>query len=327
MNLSKLARFVPSRIHQTLNKMVVSRSTYDAVVAQCAEATTASEELERTYKTWVPPGHFYSPHPDMREVYTRAEQLFDLATPVGIDFREPEQLALLDELTEIVSDIPFPPNPSDQFRYYFDNPAYSWSDATVLHGMLRHIQPRRIVEVGSGYSSAMTLDTIDRWLDSSPRLTCVEPYPELLQSLLYPGDDDFIDIVDQPLQDIPLERFTTLQAGDLLFIDSTHVVKAASDVNYLVFEILPRLNDGVWVHVHDIFFPFEYPMEWLTEGRAWQEIYLLRAFLMFNDRFQIRWFQQFMWNRHRELLKRKIPLMENNSGGNIWLQKTGATRE
>lgn len=112
-----------------------------------------------------------------------------------------------------------------------------------------------------------------------------------------------------------------MQPGDILFIDSTHVVKAGSDVNHLFFEMLPALADGVWIHVHDIFFPFEYPIEWVREGRAWQENYLLRAFLMYNRRFEIRWYQQYMWTRHRDELLRLVPQMANNAGGNIWLQK------
>jgi hypothetical protein len=171
----------------------------------------------------------------------------------------------------------------------------------------------------------MTLDTTERWLDDGHgrrvEVVFVEPYTELLRGLLRPGDESRVTIHETAVQDVALEVFESLGAGDVLFVDSTHVVKAGSDVNHLYFEIFPRLAPGVWVHVHDIFFPFEYPQEWILEGRAWHEAYLLRAMLTGNDAFEIRWFQSLMWARHRQLLEGRLPAMGKNPGGNIWLQK------
>jgi hypothetical protein len=122
------------------------------------------------------------------------------------------------------------------------------------------------------------------------------------------------------VQDVEPEVFAALEAGDVLFVDSTHVVKAGSDVNHLILEVLPRLAEGVWIHLHDIFYPFEYPPAWVREGRAWQEAYLLRAFLTFNPRFAIRWFQDFLWQHHGEAMRR-LPGVAVNPGGNIWLER------
>lgn len=284
------------------------------------------ENLRENYATWVPTGHFYSPYPDLDELTARAPVIFDIDKEiVGIDFRVDEQLALLDAMAALVEhDLPFPADKGDEFRYYLDNPAYSWGDGVVLHAMLRHIGPRRIVEVGSGYSSAMTLDTTERWLGGDVDLVFVEPYPELLRSLLRPGDEDRVTIHEQAVQDVDLEVFSALEDGDVLFIDSTHVAKAGSDVNHLFFEVLPRLAKGVWIHIHDIFDPFEYAEIWVREGRAWHEAYLLRALLMFNDTFEIRWFQDYMWHHHHQLLEARLPLMAKNSGGNIWLRRAKA---
>jgi len=283
----------------------------------------AKQAFEDEYRTWVPPGHFYSPFASKEEIGERAATIFD-SWPEAIDLRETDQLELFGTLAELAADLPFAARKNDRHRFFFENSAYSWSDATVLHTMLRHLRPRRMIEVGSGYSTAMTLDTMDGWLGDETELTCIEPYPQLLESLFRPGDAERVRVLGKAVQDIPIETFQELEAGDLLFIDSTHVVRAGSDVNYLFFEVLPRLRDGVWVHVHDVFFPFEYPLSWLLEGRAWQEDYLLRAFLMYNDQFEIRWFQQFMWTQHRDLLEAKIPVMAHDSGGNIWLQKVSA---
>src|SRR5690606_38963391 len=113
-------------------------------------------------------------------------------------------------------------------RYWLDNPAYAHGDGVVLHAMLRHLRPARIVEVGSGYSSALILDTVDRWLPDT-ELTFVEPHPELVEGLLRPGDERRVTIHRVPVQDVDPAVFAVLGAGDVLFIDSTHVAKAGSD--------------------------------------------------------------------------------------------------
>lgn len=284
------------------------------------------EEFLRLFRTWFPVGHFYSPYPDLDEVERRADAIFapDVAIP-GVDLREDEQLDLFAELAPLVADLPFPVEPAGPFRYHLANPTYAWGDGVVLHALLRHIRPRQIIEVGSGYSSAMLLDTAEGWLDGRDGVVpirFIEPNPELLLSLLHPGDRRRTTIDALPVQDVPLEVFDTLAAGDVLFIDSTHVTKAGSDVNHLYFNVLPRLASGVWIHIHDVFMPFEYPREWVLEGRAWQEAYLLRAFLMYNEAFAVRWFQSLMWLRHREILEAGLPGVPPGSGGNIWLQRT-----
>jgi predicted O-methyltransferase YrrM len=288
------------------------------------EVATEKEHLEDVRAPWVPPGHFYSPFPDLTEYESRVDRLLDPDRELrGIDLREQQQLSLLDELAPLFEDSPFPVERGDDFRYWFDNPAYAWADGLILHAMLRHVRPRRVVEVGSGYSSAMLLDTVDRWLEPGVEVTFVEPYDELLRSLLRPGDDERVTILDVGVQDVDAAVFTALGAGDVLFIDSTHVVKAGSDVNHLVFEVLPVLAPGVVVHVHDMFHGFEYPADWVREGRAWQEAYLLRAFLMYNPSFEIRWFHHLMWLRHREALEKRLPSAVHNTGGNLWLARTG----
>jgi predicted O-methyltransferase YrrM len=310
-------------VERRLRKAIVAK---DDVEEQLEQARQELNHIRAHYETWVPTGHFYSPYPDLDEVTRRASTIFDINKEmVGVDFKVDEQLAMFETMAQLLEeDLPFPADKGDEYRYYFDNPAYSWSDGMVLHAMLRHIKPRRIVEVGSGYSSAMTLDTTERWLDGAVDLVFVEPYTELLRSLLRPGDDDRVTIHEQAVQDVDLGVFTALEAGDVLFIDSTHVVKAGSDVNHLYFEVLPRLAEGVWIHIHDIFDPFEYAEIWVREGRAWHEAYLLRALLTFNDTFEIRWFQDYMWHHHSQLLESRLPLMAKNSGGNIWLQRAKA---
>jgi hypothetical protein len=163
----------------------------------------------------------------------------------GIELNEVRQLAILDGLQPYYDSQPFDAEKTNRLRYFFENPMYSYSDAIFLHCMIRHARPRRIIEIGSGYSSCVTLDTNELFFDNRIACTFVGPYPQLLGTLL--RDDDFtrIEILDRRLQDIALERFRALEPNDILFIDSRHVAKIGSDVNYIFAEILPALSPRV----------------------------------------------------------------------------------
>lgn len=112
-----------------------------------------------------------------------------------------------------------------------------------------------------------------------------------------------------------------MEANDILFIDSTHVSKVNSDVNRLFFEILPRLKSGVYIHLHDIFYPFTYPNQWLQEKRSWNEAYILHAFLQFNTNFKIIFFNTCLNYLYPDDFAKILPLSQNNTGGSIWIQK------
>jgi hypothetical protein len=240
---------------------------------------------------------------------------------LGLDLHETEQLKLLNDFIAYYKEMPFQSEKLEGFRYYFENPAYSYSDAILLHCMIRFLKPKRLIEVGSGYSSCMTLDTNELFFSGSIATTFIEPYPELFMSLIKDTDRNKISIIPSRLQDVDLSVFETLQANDILFIDSTHVSKINSDVNYIFFEILPRLSSGVHVHFHDIFFPFEYPKEWVYEGRAWNEAYLLRAFLQYNSAFRVMLMNTFMVHFHEPFFQQNMPLCLKNAGGSIWIRK------
>lgn len=273
---------------------------------------------------FVPPGHFYSPIPNLNEVRARAGTLFveDRPDIPGINMREASQWALVAEFARLYyPDQPFRDDASPDRRYRFKNHSYAFSDGIFLHCMIRHVKPRRIIEVGSGFSSAATLDTNDLFFDGQIRCEFVEPYPDQLLALLKEGERERITLHQSPLQDMPLELFASLEANDILFIDSTHVSRAGSDVNYLFFEILPALKPGVYVHFHDIFWPFEYPRSWVEEGRGWTELYLLRAFLQFNPAYEIVAMNTFLENRDPDWFARNMPLCLRNKGGSIWLRR------
>ncbi|HEY0640481.1 MAG TPA: class I SAM-dependent methyltransferase [Pseudonocardiaceae bacterium] len=272
---------------------------------------------------WVPPGHYYSPIAGPSDVDRALARAGDTGAAVpGVDLRADAQRALVTELAPLWADLPdeLPMTAATGWRYHQVNAMFGLADAAVYSAMLRHLRPRRVIEVGSGFSSAIALDTADRWLPEVS-FTFVEPYPERLLGLLDERDRARTTLLRAPVQDVPLSTYDALCPGDLLFVDSTHVSKAGSDVNWLVFEVLPRLADGVVVHFHDVFWPFEYPREWLREGRGWTENYLLRAFLAYNTRFEILLFNSWLWQAERELVARTLPATLDQHPGGIWLRK------
>lgn len=272
---------------------------------------------------FVPNGHFYSPVPSMTELRRDEGKIFANIprTLPGIDLREREQLALLDRFSATYSDLPFGDDKKDGLRYYYQNTAYSYSDAIFLNSMIRHANPKRIVEVGSGFSSCMTLDTNEIWFDNKIDCTFIEPYPELLYSLIKDEDKNRIKVHAKRIQDVELDPILALERNDILFVDSTHVSKIGSDVNRIILDVLPLLASGVYVHFHDIFYPFEYPKDWAMEGRAWNEAYILRAFLQHNSAFEIVVFNTFLEHFHRDFFERHMPLCLENTGASIWLRK------
>lgn len=269
-----------------------------------------------------PRGHFYSPLPDVPWVRSHSQKIYKKqGSPLpAIDFSLDLQGKLFDELSRFFGDFNFPQQKQNGFRYYSQNDMFGYGSGLILFSMLRHCMPKQIIEIGSGFTSALMLDTNEKWLNRQSKLTFIEPYPDRLLGLLGENDKTLCKIHQQPAQEIPLACFGQLQANDILFIDSSHVSKIGSDVNYIVFEILPALKPGVIIHFHDIYWPFEYPLSWIELGRAWNEAYLLRAFLQYNTQFEILLFNNSIEHTQPELL---TPLAEQvrGLGSSLWLRK------
>ncbi len=270
------------------------------------------------------PGHFYSPIPDLDEVKKHEQRIFhDPVLIREVDLNWEGQLNLIRQFKCLWREFPYGPERSAGHRYYLDNPIFSGGDACFLYAMIRYVRPKRVIEVGSGFSSCLMLDINDLFLNGETAFTFIDPYPERLRSLLTEKDAQKVEIISQRVQDVSLETFSSLESGDILFVDSSHVSKVGSDVNYLFFEILPVLQAGVYVHIHDVFYPFEYPTKWVYEGRAWNEAYLLRAFLQYNPSFRVVLFNALIAKLRTRELQEEMPLCLDRTGG-IWLRKLGA---
>ncbi|MBX3387667.1 MAG: class I SAM-dependent methyltransferase [Phycisphaeraceae bacterium] len=294
--------------------------TWPYILGKIKAVRTIPERLARLreHERFAQLGHYYSPDTSAADITRRADELFqppprDLP---GIDLRTPDQLALLDLLAPLAREARFPTERDTSptgYRYWSRNDFFSLTDALVLTALMRHHRPRRIIEIGSGFSSAVMLDVRDRFLstpDAQPcHLTFIEPYPaERLDGLLRPADRQSSRVLVNFVQQVPLATYDELDSGDFLFIDSSHVSKIGSDVNHLFFNVLPRLKPGVLVHVHDIFNGLEYPRHWLDEGRRWNEAYLLRAFLQFNSAFHVHLFPNFLGIHEHDRFTRALGL-------------------
>ncbi len=293
---------------------------------ELAAERSALEEL-RGGVGFVPPGHFYSPLPLLEEFEADHARIYAPArrpTVPGIELDDEGHLGLLEAFAELYGAMPFREEPGDDRRYHLGNGVFEYGDGIFLYSMLRHHRPRRVIEVGSGFSSAAMLDVSELFLDDALELTLVEPHPERLRSLLWPGDDRRVTLIEQRVQDVPADTYDVLERGDVLFVDSTHVSKVGSDVNHLLFEVLPALRPGVLVHIHDIGYPFEYPAKWVREGRAWNEAYLVRAFLQFNAEFEVTFFGQYAQRFHEDFIAARLPLALAKPSGSLWIRRRDA---
>ena len=284
----------------------------------------------RTFLKWpkykplskYPLGHFYSPIVSRTELIEFENQIWeevDKDTISGINLNPDKQLLLLKEFSKYYSEMPFKDEKTGNQRYCFNNGAYAYTDGIVLYSFIRHFKPKRIIEIGSGHSSAVMLDTREAFV-TDINLTFIEPYPKYLNKIIKVKDRANCEVLEKKVQNVPLSKFQKLERDDILFIDSSHVSKTGSDVNFEIFNILPILNPGVIIHFHDVFYPFEYPKSWVSEGRNWNEDYLIRALLSYNDQFEIILFSHYIHLHHKEAFK-DMPLTYKNTGGNLWIRK------
>jgi Methyltransferase domain len=232
----------------------------------------------------VLPLHFYSSIPNMRELVGRIDWRKPRSMH-GLMVRTiPDQLALLSEiLNAIIPAAGRDLHGEAVVKNGFDG--YGVIESDVLAALVATRQPQRIVQVGCGVSTAILLLAAD-FAGYRPKITCIDPYPtDYLKRLQAEGR---ITLIAEPAQEVDIELLTALKTGDLLFIDSTHTVKVGSEVNRLVLEVLPRLAPGVMVHFHDIYFPYEYPRNFLSSDLFFPgETTLLYAYLLDNPNFRV----------------------------------------
>jgi hypothetical protein len=241
----------------------------------------------------------------------------------GIQWNLEEQLALVKQFDfqrELLA-FPFSKKEAPDLRFYYDNPSLCPADAEFLYNVVRHFKPRRVIEVGCGYSTMMALEAERKNKSENSGKgcshTCIEPYEmPWLEKL-------DVRVLRSKVEDLPVAVFAELEAGDILFIDSSHIIRPQGDVLFEFLEILPSLKPGVLVHVHDVFSPRDYLREWVMNQHCqWNEQYLLEAFLSFNTQFRIIGAVNLLKKEYGEILGEKCPVTARRSDdepGSFWI--------
>lgn len=274
---------------------------------------------------FVIPGHFYSVIPNITKDYKTAAFKF-----LDLDFNEESHEIILNEINDYLTqfDTEFGAanieERQNNLKYTLLNGAFEWMDARMLHYFLQKNKPKKIIEIGSGNSTLLTYNT-KQMFNLDLEIICIEPYPSYFLEKMHNAGN--ITLIKNNLQNIDLNIFTTLTENDILFIDSSHVAKLDSDVMYYFTQIFPLLNKNVLIHIHDIFFPHDYPLEWLKEGRFWNEQYMLYTFLQYNTKFKIKFcnsYSGYKYTSELEYIQKNTYERKNNingvfSGGSIWL--------
>jgi len=289
--------------------------------------------IRRTFPLWEALGfhvtlnYWEEPVPDTR---TLGDAIWNARTElVGIRMNGEAQLKLLSTFKSRYKGEydAFPPHrTSDPHEFHLYNHSFESVDAEVLYCMIRHFKPKRVIEIGSGNSTLLSAQAIranqveDK--DYSCEFTAIEPFPREFAWGEVPG---LTRRVREKVEDVPLSEFEALGENDILFIDSSHILRIDNDVRFEYLEILPRLKRGVLIHCHDIFLPLEYPRNWyLKDHRFYTEQYLLQAFLAFNDAFEVIWGSTYMVDLHPDLVEEAFRSFERGKWlpGSLWMRRT-----
>jgi len=270
---------------------------------------------------------YSNPIPDTEELSRKKAFWKEKSDLVGLKMNITGQLHFLHNVFPLYLDeCNFPRQKTNvAHEYYVYNWFFGLLSATVLHCMIRHFTPKTLIEVGSGYSTYVSAraSLFNKKEGRDTALIAIEPNPNNILRTGFPG---LTRLVCKKVQDLDLNFFEQLGEGDILFVDSSHVIKIGGDVTFLYLEVFPRLTKGVIIHIHDVFFPFDYPQQWvINERRFWNEQYFLHAFLMHNDAFQVLWSDSFMMHSAKNELEGVFPgklgFNENRNSNSFWMKK------
>ena len=262
--------------------------------------------------------HYYEPafrNEAIRELLSTERDL------PGIDWNTEEQLQLLGSFYYNSELDTLPRQDSGGYEFYVDNGAFESGDAEYWYNLIRFKKPKRIIEIGSGFSTRMARRALAANERDDPQYSCehilIEPYEHKWL------DDLGLQVIREKVENSDMRMFEKLEADDILFIDSSHVIRPRGDVVYEYLEILPLLNVGVIVHIHDIFSPRDYPADVVVDKvRFWNEQYLLEAFLTSNSDWKIIGALNFLRHNHYADLRAKCPfLTEDRDPGSFYIQR------
>lgn len=264
--------------------------------------------------------HYYQPM--INPAKHLSKSLRDDRNLPGIDFNVEEQLNLLAAFNYNEEILDLPAEKGADMEFFYNNGSYCSGDTDYLYNMIRHFKPHRIIEIGSGHSTLLAQKALSKNKSENPSYMCnhicIEPYE--MPWLEKTG----VEVVRKKVEDVPLTFFKDLGENDILFIDSSHVIRPQGDVLFEFLELLPTLNSGVIIHVHDIFTPKDYLTEWISTHFLWNEQYLLEAFLNYNSKFKIIGALNYLSHHYNKEFSDKCPLFAKQAGrepGAFWIKK------
>jgi predicted O-methyltransferase YrrM len=265
--------------------------------------------------------HYYEPM--INPKHLRHQLSCDRSLP-AVDMNVAEQLSILEQFTFQSELTQFPLDQAGEMRFHYRNASFEAGDAEYLYSLLRLVKPKKLIEIGSGHSTLLARSALDRNRAENPSFecehVCIEPYEQPWLEKLG------VQVIRRRVEECGTELFKSLGKGDVLFIDSSHVIRPQGDVVFEYLELLPILNSGVYVHIHDIFTPRDYPPQWVVEEiRLWNEQYLLEAFLSFNTQFRVVGAVNFLAHHYPKEISERFPILrmeiEKKEPGSFWMVK------
>jgi hypothetical protein len=298
---------------------LIGALNFNAESPQWTPELVELHRLARVRKLLILPEHYYTP------VFSPAslpESVWSSRFDSGVDYDVARQLSFLSSVLRFNSELSnFGLEPAgdenDTDQYLWKNTQFSHFDAVLYYSMIRHLEPKRVVEIGGGFSTLLASAAVRR--NGSTRIRCVEPYP---RPFLERGLQR-VDLIRQAVDAVPLALFDELEEGDILFYDGTHISKTGSDVNHVLLRIFPLLRKGVWIHVHDIYLPFEYPRAWSDEHLLyWNEQYVLAALISNSRKFEVVAGSYFLQRTAQAELQKMMPDIPGvyPGGASFWMR-------
>lgn len=263
--------------------------------------------------------HYYQPLINPKKYLTK--QLSEDRKLPGIDMNIDEQLGILSKFDFNKELLEIPIEKSDKFEYFYNNGSYESGDAEYLYNIIRTFKPKTIIEIGGGYSTLVVRKALVKNkenCDYDSRHICVEPFEQPWLASIE------VELYREKVEKIDLSFFSKLEANDVLFIDSSHIIRPQGDVLFEYLELLPILKSGVLVHIHDVFTPKDYPDEWIFKHKLWNEQYLLEAFLSFNSEFRVVGALNYLAHNFHSALAKKCPIYAeqlSKEPGAFWIIK------
>lgn len=306
-------------------KSEVFQSEKDFVLS---DSETESEEdfvpklfVRKLFDDGDPLSPINAPHEVSSAINISLKEKFQKTLP-GIQIDTEQQIRDLKQLRKEYEklNITWQDQKTEKNNFYYENQSFSYLDSQILASFLAKTKPKKIIAFVDHIQYALFVDILEKIENYDYECLFIEPDPNRLKKTKIPLNSRH-RIMCRRMIDISLTEFETLEKGDFLFTDTTHVAKAASDVCQLFMRVLPILKEGVFIHLHDVFWPFEYPAGWLREGRSWNEAYLIRCFLQFNNHFRIIFFADFLYLFEKQQVEKIFPDSAKNSGGSLYLLK------